>query len=48
MFTGHSHKRLVKKAGSVLYINIEDFVKNKTYCLVSVKKTGISYVFKEL
>ena len=48
MFTGHSHERQIKEAGGVLYINIEDFITNKTYCLVSVKKTGISYEFKKL
>jgi predicted phosphodiesterase len=48
MFTGHSHERLVREAGGTLYINIEDFSANKTYCLVSVKKTGISYEFKKL
>jgi 3',5'-cyclic AMP phosphodiesterase CpdA len=48
MFTGHSHERLIKEAGGTLYINIEDYVSNKTYCLVSVKKTGISYEFKKL
>jgi predicted phosphodiesterase len=48
MFTGHSHKRLIEKAGGVLYINIEDFITSNTYCLVSVKTTGISYEFKKL
>jgi len=48
MFTGHSHERLVKEAGGTLYINIEDFVSTKTYCLVSVKKSGITYEFKKL
>jgi len=48
MFTGHSHERLIKKAGGVLFVNIEDYTSTKTYCLVSVKKTGISYEFKKL
>jgi len=48
MFTGHSHKRLIKEAGGTLYVNIEDFISNKTYCLVKVSKTGISYDFKKL
>ena len=47
MFTGHSHDRLIEKAGGTLYINIEDFITNETYCLVSVKKTGISYEFQK-
>jgi predicted phosphodiesterase len=48
MFTGHSHDRLIKEAGGTLYISIEDFITYKTYCLVTVNKTGISYEFKRL
>jgi 3',5'-cyclic AMP phosphodiesterase CpdA len=48
MFTGHSHTRLIREAGGTPYINTEDFLTNKTYCLVSVAKTGISYEFKKL
>jgi len=48
MFTGHSHERLIKKAGGTLFINIEDFITSKTYCLVTVTKTGIKYDFKKL
>jgi len=48
MFTGHSHERLVKETGGGLYINIEDFISRKTYCLVTVKNTGVSYEFKKL
>jgi len=48
MFTGHSHERLIREAGGVLYLNIEAFTRNRTYCLVSVKKTGVSYEFKNL
>jgi len=48
MFTGHSHERLIKETGGGLYINIEDFISNKTYCLVSVKGTGVSYDFRKL
>jgi predicted phosphodiesterase len=48
MFTGHSHERLIREAGGVRYINIEDFTGNKTYCLITVKKTGISYEFRKL
>jgi predicted phosphodiesterase len=48
MFTGHSHERLIKKAGGTIYVNIEDFITSKTYCLVSVKKTDITYEFKKL
>jgi len=48
MFTGHSHERLIMEAGGAQYINIEDFVGNKTYCLVSVTNTGVSYEFRKL
>ena len=48
MFTGHSHERVIKEAGGSLFINIEIFRKYKTYCLFSVKRTGVSYDFKEL
>lgn len=48
MFMGHSHTRLINEAGNVIYINIEDFRKSKTYCLVSVKPSGITYEFKKL
>jgi len=48
MFTGHSHERLTREAGNTQYINIEDFVTNKTYCLVSVTNTGVSHEFKKL
>ena len=48
MFTGHSHDRQINKAGGTLYINIEDFTRHKTYCLVTVNKTGVSYEFKKI
>jgi len=48
MFTGHSHERLVKETGGALFINIEDYLTHKTYCLVTVKGTSVSYEFKKL
>jgi len=48
MFSGHSHERLVNETGGTLYVNIEDYIENKTYCLVTVTKTGVSYEFKKL
>jgi len=48
MFSGHSHERLIREAGGVQYVNNEDFTGNKTYCLVSVNKSGVSYEFKKL
>jgi len=48
MFMGHVHKRTINEAGNVRYISIEDYYDHRTYCLVSVKKTGIQYQFKKL
>jgi len=48
MFTGHSHERLIREAGGVLHISIEDFTTYKTYCLVTVSKAGIKYEFKKM
>ena len=46
MFMGHSHARSINEAGNVLYIGIEDFIGTKTYCIVTVNSSGISYEFK--
>ncbi len=48
MFMGHSHKRVINKTGNVEYISIEDFKSFKTYCIVTVRNSGISYEFKNL
>jgi len=48
MFMGHSHIRHINEAGNVRYITVEDFKESQTYCLVSVKPTGITYEFKKL
>jgi len=48
MFSGHSHERLIREAGGTRYVNIEDYTKNFTYCLVSVNKSGVGYEFKKL
>jgi len=48
MFMGHSHKHYYNETGNVKYVTIEDFVKNKTYCVVTVKPDGITYSFKKL
>jgi predicted phosphodiesterase len=48
MFMGHLHHRLLTEAGCVQYISIEDYRDNRSYCRVSVKKTGISWEFKTL
>ena len=48
MFMGHSHARLIREAGGVKYINIEDFKGNDTYVIVSVDNAGVSYEFAKL
>ncbi|GHV88828.1 hypothetical protein AGMMS50267_11880 [Spirochaetia bacterium] len=48
MFTGHVHQRIIKQIGGVHYITLEDYVKNKTYCRVSVSPSGIEWEFKTL
>ena len=48
LFTGHVHQRIVSEVGGVKTITVEDFRRNKVYCLVSVKPDGISYTFEEL
>lgn len=48
MFMGHVHKRIIHEAGNVQYVNIEDYRNHRTYCLVSVTKTGIDYRFMKL
>jgi len=48
MFTGHSHERMIKEVRGSLFINTEIFRKYRTYCLFSVKKSGVSYEFKKL
>jgi predicted phosphodiesterase len=48
MFMGHVHKRIIRAAGNVQYITIEDFVGHGTYCRVFVSETGIDWVFEEL
>jgi len=46
MFTGHLHKRSMSEQGNVKYISLDGYVKNRAYCLVSVKTSGISYKFE--
>jgi predicted phosphodiesterase len=49
MFTGHVHRRIIREAGGVRYITLEDFRNNSTYCLVTVQASGsISWEFKKL
>jgi predicted phosphodiesterase len=48
MFAGHTHERLIREAGGVQYITIEDYRDNAVYCLVRVTKDRISWEFKKL
>jgi putative phosphoesterase len=48
MFTGHSHERVIREFGGVVYISIEDYKEMMTYCLVTVTSSGVSYKFKKL
>ena len=45
VFMGHTHRRSIRNAGSVKYINIEDFRSSKVYCRVEVFPEGIRYNF---
>jgi 3',5'-cyclic AMP phosphodiesterase CpdA len=48
VFMGHVHKRIIRNAGGVSYISIEDFKRYKTYCRVYVSDAGIRYEFLNL
>jgi len=48
MFMGHLHKRIITEQGNVKYVAMDDFVKNKTYCVVTVTAKGALYSFKKL
>jgi predicted phosphodiesterase len=48
MFMGHVHQRIIREAGGVNYITIEDFRDNSTYCRVHVSAEGIRYEFEKL
>ncbi|MFP3040677.1 metallophosphoesterase [Treponema primitia] len=48
MFMGHVHRRIIRKAGGVEYITIEDFKANGVYCRVHVSDSGISWEFEKL
>jgi len=48
MFMGHSHKRYFNEAGNVRYQAIEDFKGTKTYCIVTVNGSDVTYKFEKL
>jgi predicted phosphodiesterase len=45
MFMGHVHTRILREAGGVQYITLEDFKKSGTYCRVSITEKGMDYEF---
>jgi 3',5'-cyclic AMP phosphodiesterase CpdA len=49
MFAGHVHRRIIREAGGVWYLTLEDFRDNASYCLVRVDALGyVSWEFKKL
>lgn len=48
MFMGHSHVRNINKIGNTHFVTVEDFKGKKTFCIVTVRNSGISYEFKNL
>ncbi|MDR3247667.1 MAG: metallophosphoesterase [Treponema sp.] len=49
VFAGHVHRRIIREAGGVQYITIEDFRDHSIYCVVQVDVSGnISWEFKKL
>jgi predicted phosphodiesterase len=48
MFSGHVHNRIVRKAGGVNYISLEDYRDHRIYCRVYVEPSGVSWEFKKL
>jgi hypothetical protein len=48
MLMGHVHQRIIREAGGVNYITIEDFKDNSTYCRVHVSPGGMWYEFEKL
>jgi 3',5'-cyclic AMP phosphodiesterase CpdA len=49
VFSGHVHRRIIREAGGVRYITLEDFKGHSNYCLVRVDTAGgVSWEFKKL
>jgi hypothetical protein len=48
LFSGHLHKRVVKKSGGVTYITLEDFYEFSVYCRVSVSPNEVQFKFENL
>jgi predicted phosphodiesterase len=48
VFMGHLHRRIIREAGGVRYINLDDYITHRTYCRVHVSPGGISWEFERL
>ncbi|QQO11285.1 metallophosphoesterase [Breznakiella homolactica] len=48
MFSGHVHRRILREAGGVRYVTLEDFRSEGTYCRVRVSPEGVSYEFRTI
>jgi predicted phosphodiesterase len=48
MFSGHVHKRIIRKTAGTTFVSLEDYKQHKTYAQVFVRPEGTSYVFKKL
>ena len=48
MFSGHSHENLLREAGGVMFLTVENFNSNNVYCIVRVSNEGISYSLERL
>ncbi|GMO31304.1 MAG: hypothetical protein Ta2F_06650 [Termitinemataceae bacterium] len=46
-FSGHIHDRVINKIRETNFITLEDFVGNKTFCVVHVNTAGITWEFKQ-
>jgi len=48
MFMGHLHKSVYNEVGNVKYVSLEDYVMTRSYCLVTVSPSGVTYSIKKL
>ena len=48
VFMGHLHKNMLNTAGNVKYLGVASFVEDKTYCLVTVNDSKVTFENKKL
>jgi predicted phosphodiesterase len=49
VFSGHAHRRIIREAGGVQCVTLEDFLSHSSYCLVRVDAAGgVSWEFRTL